>query len=76
MPTIKFTPRNPTLGWLNTQSKGKKAAFIDFCKMANSDAIYAARWLDTAVRLGYEDYTLDKLGNADLEKIVAATINS
>ena len=71
--TIKFTPRNPTLGWLNAQAEKGTAAFYDFCKMANSDAATASRWLAVAVRLGYGDCTLDKLGNADLEKIISET---
>ena len=74
MTTIKFTPSNPTLGWLKKQSDNDTQSFRDFCRMTQSDAASASRWLAAAVRCGYEDFTLDRLTNADLDKIIAETM--
>lgn len=74
METIKFTPANPTIGWLHKQSVNDTPSFRDFCKMAQSDAFSASRWLAAAVRIGYEDFTMDRLTNTDLDKIISATM--
>ena len=74
METIKFTPANPTIGWLHKQSVNDTPSFHAFCKMAQSDAFSASRWLAAAVRIGYEDFTMDRLTNTDLDKIISATM--
>lgn len=75
--TIKFTPRNPTIGWIYEQYQRGSQPFRDFCAVVNCTADFGGEWLAAAVRAGFEDTTVDKLitgqlPNEILEKIANA----